>query len=991
MARLLPPIVENITPAFYSKNGMVLITIPFFMNRAVNPENISGIAVKVKSVQSNSSLYEALTTEFNIEGRGGYAILKISQNSNETKAIIDKLKIGQFYKFQIAYVDLNDEIGYYSNATTSKYTTYPTLSIIGMDVGTISPRAYSYSGLYSQKDKDITEALHSYELCVYNSRNQLIYNSGEKLYNNDNVSNAYESIINFDLDIELEENETYYLSYKVKTVNGLEASSFDYRIIERPTLDAEIQARLEMHLDQENGCIQIDLIANMDSDGNEYPATGSFVLTRACFDKNPAEGQKALTWNQLTTVNFINEVPTRTLFKDFTIEQGKWYQYSLQQFNCRNLYSNRMFATEEGSDIIRADFEHAFLTDGNRQLKIKYNPRVSSLKTTVLESKVDTLGGQYPFIFKNGNVNYKEFAVSGLISLLSDENGYFMENPSFIQERPGTPAEGALSYNEPQENPTFQTMDNYYNERNFKLEVLNWLNNGQPKLFRSPSEGNYIVRLMNISLSPNDQLGRMLHTFNATAYEIAALTYQNLINYKFLNIVDNYTTKVLSWKTISIDKDTQLQTNLLREDIAYSLDCYDMAYGDQLKIIMTDGTEVPVIIGTTGRYRIDLQVPMKSVQLIKRYRFSENDNRQELPEETSYITYSFYTTVNSEFKHVKDINYINVPSAQFIGDQNVEDNHPVHILKKLGFILEFKDGGKTKFVLNPKLELLKIYYIDVTRRPWKPLYVTAKDSSKTLQDYWINPFTKTPLIRPDSSVLYRSVNCDIDTNGDPDITLDKYLNGPDENDYLENYDNGKFKQYAYLDFHKNHYSQTNFPSESGSSVTAGNIEMVPYSEYQPYFNILNITNGKNSTTKTTKIDLEIREAGSNGYPHFYTSNFDNMEFEIKPDSFNELISHTDFETKNGVIFQIGYFARNIDYLIEDSVSSDKYEKALEELSEYLEHGGSGVKENVGLDSNSDIYFQLLDEVQYQYQEYCIKVYKKLRDVYEAEKEAAVNG
>ena len=147
---------------------------------------------------------------------------------------------------------------------------------------------------------------------------------------------------------------------------------------------------------------------------------------------------------------------------------------------------------------------------------------------------------------------------------------------------------------------------------------------------------------------------------------------------------------------------------------------------------MTDGTEVPVIIGTTGRYRIDLQVPMKSVQLIKRYRFSENDNRQELPEETSYITYSFYTTINSEFKHVKDINYINVPSAQFIGDQNVEDGHPVHILKKLGFILEFKDSGKTKFVLNPKLELLKIYYIDVTRRPWKPLYVTAKDSSKTL-------------------------------------------------------------------------------------------------------------------------------------------------------------------------------------------------------------------------------------------------------------------
>ena len=30
-----------------------------------------------------------------------------------------------------------------------------------------------------------------------------------------------------------------------------------------------------------------------------------------------------------------------------------------------------------------------------------------------------------------------------------------------------------------------------------------------------------MIRLMNVSLSPNDTLGRMLHTFTATAYEIS--------------------------------------------------------------------------------------------------------------------------------------------------------------------------------------------------------------------------------------------------------------------------------------------------------------------------------------------------------------------------------------------------------------------------------------------------------------------------------------
>jgi hypothetical protein len=59
------------------------------------------------------------------------------------------------------------------------------------------------------------------------------------------------------------------------------------------------------------------------------------------------------------------------------------------------------------------------------------------------------------------------------------------------------------------------------------LDALAWLNNGKPKLFRSAAEGNYIVRLMNVSLTPNDTLGRMLHTFNCQACEVADYTFEN--------------------------------------------------------------------------------------------------------------------------------------------------------------------------------------------------------------------------------------------------------------------------------------------------------------------------------------------------------------------------------------------------------------------------------------------------------------------------------
>ena len=94
-----------------------------------------------------------------------------------------------------------------------------------------------------------------------------------------------------------------------------------------------------------------------------------------------------------------------------TVKQGVTYQYALQQYNDHNLVSNRLT-----SEKIYVDFEHAFLYDGDRQLKIKYNPKVASFKNDVLESKMDTIGAQFPYIFRNGNVKYKEFSISGLLS-----------------------------------------------------------------------------------------------------------------------------------------------------------------------------------------------------------------------------------------------------------------------------------------------------------------------------------------------------------------------------------------------------------------------------------------------------------------------------------------------------------------------------------------------------------------------------------------------
>jgi hypothetical protein len=147
-------------------------------------------------------------------------------------------------------------------------------------------------------------------------------------------------------------------------------------------------------------------------------------------------------------------------------------------------------------------------------------------------------------------------------------------------------------------------------ERYFKLKVLDWLTDGKVKLFRSPTEGNYLVRLLNVTLTPEDALGRMLHTFTCQAYEIAELTYENLLAYGIIteDIVNLYETHWCSCDTNNImnneDPDDDGFYNIgIGNNILTGFEISDFAPGDILKIHYvggSDGEYEYFTVGVTG-------------------------------------------------------------------------------------------------------------------------------------------------------------------------------------------------------------------------------------------------------------------------------------------------------------------------------------------------------------------------------------------------------
>lgn len=582
--------IEGTLPAFYADDtstgtGTAILTVPFALNRAVSKDVISGIQVRIKTVQSNTILTEVACSNPEV------ALEELSANFVLQSDILDKISIGQYLKVQIAFINGHGTVGYYSQVGITKYTTMPTVTIMGLEISpeSIPNFTYTYVGKYSQKStseviKDFTERAYSYQFNLYDSKGNLVQTSGWLLHNSsittqqDNIDNLYESTDSYTFRSDLTSYLTYYIEYEVKTINGLVKKSPWYPITQIIGIAPDLQANVIATNNYDNGYIELSLIPT----GSDW-TKGLYKISRSSADSGYT------LWEELKKIAFFSTVSlSNWTFKDFTIEQGKSYKYSLQQYNSANLYSDRLISNE-----VTADFEDIFLYDGEKQLKIKYNQKVSSFKIDRQESKLETIGSKYPFIFRNGNIAYHEFPISGLLSYLSDNDELFLTNIELGLEkertdsREGTfveyiPVDAESTANATVQyyiqgntdefypytltdfnswdflrglgklyvkNPRWQERDttvgnirttdligyNYFAERTFKNTALEWLTNGEPKLFKSAGEGNYIVRLMNVSMTPEDKLGRLLHTVSMTAYEVADNTYIEMIKHGFIN------------------------------------------------------------------------------------------------------------------------------------------------------------------------------------------------------------------------------------------------------------------------------------------------------------------------------------------------------------------------------------------------------------------------------------------------------------------------
>ena len=431
--------------------------------------------------------------------------------------------------YEIPYLGINsDENNNNSNKknVTTHVLTFSTLELAGS----------------FQREPSEQEPINSYRFILYDNEIQehVLEDTGD-IYLNQGETNNNSFFYTFKT--EFEDGKIYKLAFKFCTINNYEDGFYksdtydnryifqcDYTLIKQPpcfllTIENDIYGALtdktSRDMEEDEGRIAIKFFTTDDK-----PYSGNLCIRRSDSRTN------FTIWNDvyITTIknNYINNAP---IFYDYAIESGVYYLYGVQEID-QDGFRSKLEVMNKRNPVMR-NFNYSFLLGkNNQQLKLMFDNTMTNFKYQISDTKIDTIGSKYGNVSRNAVTYYKTFPINGLISFWMDENKLFCDKKVIYKY------ENIVDLYDDYEKRNNITQYNYIYERDFREKVLEFLQDGEFKLFKSPTEGNVIVRLMDVNCTPNQSLDRMLYSFTSNAFEMADNTIENYLKYGFYSLAE---------------------------------------------------------------------------------------------------------------------------------------------------------------------------------------------------------------------------------------------------------------------------------------------------------------------------------------------------------------------------------------------------------------------------------------------------------------------
>jgi len=561
---LYPPVIDYSMPAFSvedaQENGVRIYFALSTLN-SISSIETAHLTVKYQSNNVNALAVSAYPGKIKV-----CTINEVTADEDATRAataeryyvtldnsdLKNGFETGVTYKIQLRFSKDTDTTAgplasYFTenNSLFSEWSTVclirgiytPTVAVVGLEDETnaateqaslVYPSIYpDFTVIYTPDEKSLDETLRRWRVQLYDAdMEEVLAAEGWSAYTGYQLSDGTTSCsFEVNLPYEMTHGTSYNLVVDIETKNGY-VSTLTREFAASTQSSIVLKAEVSAYIEEEDGYAKIE-VAGLTTTAT----TANLTLRRASSKTN------FTVWEDIANKTIINESLSWTYY-DLTIESGVYYKYYVQS---RDENGRRSDAVPSGgTDAIMGEFDSAFLTevsgdkDSLLQLKLRYDFSISSANITIAESKVDTLGSAYPYIRRNGKMYYRTFSGSGLItSCMDNVEQLFADDVKIYGGYEDIANDFAAISNTVS---LYANVYDYTHERYFRDLVSEFLYNSKPKLFRSAQEGNILVKLMSVSLSPKEELGRLFYSFSATFVEIGEPTIKNLDEHGIISI-----------------------------------------------------------------------------------------------------------------------------------------------------------------------------------------------------------------------------------------------------------------------------------------------------------------------------------------------------------------------------------------------------------------------------------------------------------------------
>lgn len=599
-------------PATFLKETSTFLTDNYYKLQLRFDNTSTSIGILPGTAGTDSSGEEVTTSDYMLENRGNFSEWSSVSLIKAIPAIGLRLNLfGETWYRTLDERDIQAPIGTLSNTNPPPPALTPgNIILLGdMKYGSID----SENGSFIENTSVNSETLQSYRIIITDEHNtETIFDSG-RVYSTDFYKeNSFTQILDlhkissmnnidkrtiFKFKIEFTTKNQFSgklgYDFTVQDFDNKDFWTIDWSIGEITLDQYNTNEHTEFNV-SEDGIVNITVKIYRETEKNHIIPKGYLFLRRASSIDNFEN------WELIECSKFDDgAMKIEKSFTDRTVGSLVRYKYSCQYLAAAQgigTPSTMRWSPLFESDEIYPDFYDILLSRQNKQLAVRYNPQITSYAPVVNRQKIDTLGGKYPRFAENAKMNYKKFTINGLISAEADFNRRFLDDNVITYRydmeaydiaedgkymiRNDTLADGVKSYtsarrtagNESQQakrdvagdwlslnyenTHDIYPMDNWYWERTFREEVLSWLNDGEPKLLRSMTEGNIIVMITDVTLTPNAQLGRRLYSFSATAYEIGdGYSLDDLASLGVITVKNDYMDNLLQSSSSNVSGD----------------------------------------------------------------------------------------------------------------------------------------------------------------------------------------------------------------------------------------------------------------------------------------------------------------------------------------------------------------------------------------------------------------------------------------------------